>query len=128
MRTASTRSTPAITRWRRGDLGRVLGLLYGLFFFIAVVGMAVGAGLGALMGKLTTTGLGSAFQDQVRDLVKPGTCALLLILEKVTRDTAVEPMSKFGGICSRPSCQRTPGRNSRKPCTGAVGDPAARNR
>jgi len=25
--------------------------------------MAVGAGLGAAMGKLTTTGLGSAFQD-----------------------------------------------------------------
>jgi uncharacterized membrane protein len=47
--------------------------------------MAVGAGLGALMGKPTTAGLGSAFQDQVRDLVKPGTCALLLMLEKMTR-------------------------------------------
>jgi uncharacterized membrane protein/anti-anti-sigma regulatory factor len=112
----------------RGGLGRVLGLLYGLFFFIAVVGMAVGAGLGALMGKLTTTGLGSAFQDQVRDLVKPGTCALLLMLGKVTPDTAVETMSKFGGTVLKTSLSKDAGQELQEALHRGSGDTAASSR
>ena len=33
------------------------GLLFGLLFFIPVFGLAVGAGLGALMGKVTKSGI-----------------------------------------------------------------------
>jgi uncharacterized membrane protein len=57
----------------------------------------------------------------VRDLVKPGTSALFLMLEKVIPDKAVEAMSKFGGTVLKASCQRTPRRNSRKPLHGARG-------
>jgi uncharacterized membrane protein len=67
----------------RRPRGMFRGLPCGLLVFIPVVAMADGAGLGARMGKLTTTGLGSACQNQSRDLVTPGTCALML--EKVTR-------------------------------------------
>jgi uncharacterized membrane protein len=75
MQMARATSTPAITRRALGRPGKVLGLLFGLLFFIPVFGMAVAAGLGALMGKLTRTGIDRAFRHQVGDLVKPGTSA-----------------------------------------------------
>jgi uncharacterized membrane protein len=53
--------------------------------------------MGALMGKITKTGIDKEFQDQVRDMVAPGTSALFLVVEKVTPDKAVEALSRFGG-------------------------------
>ena len=73
------------------------GLLFGLLFFVPIFGMAFGAGLGALMGKIEQSGVDKEFQQQVRDLLEPGTSALFLVVEKVTPDKAVEAMSKFGG-------------------------------
>ena len=83
--------------------GMFWGLLFGLLFFIPVFGMAVGAGLGALMGKITKSGVNKEFQDQVRDLMKPGTSALFLMVEKVTPDKAVEALSKYGGTVLKTS-------------------------
>src|SRR5437763_6366170 len=77
--------------------GMFWGLLFGVLFFVPVFGMAVGAGLGALMGKVEKTGIDREFQPQVRDLVRPGTSALFLVIEKVTPDKAIEGMSKFVG-------------------------------
>ncbi|MDH5225623.1 MAG: DUF1269 domain-containing protein, partial [Actinomycetota bacterium] len=37
------------------------------------------------------------FQNQVRDMLKPGTSALFIVFEKVTADKALEALSKFGG-------------------------------
>ncbi len=83
--------------------GMFWGLLFGLLFFIPVFGLAIGAGLGALMGKITKSGVNKEFQDQVRDLVKPGTSALFLMVEKVTPDKAVEALSKYGGTVLKTS-------------------------
>jgi uncharacterized membrane protein len=77
--------------------GMFWGLLFGLLFFVPVFGMAIGAGLGALMGKVEKTGVNREFQEQVRDMVKPGTSALFLVVEKVTPDKAVDALSKYGG-------------------------------
>ena len=77
--------------------GMFWGFLFGLLFFIPVFGMAVGAGLGALMGKVEKTGIDREFQDQVRDMMQPGTSALFLVVEKVTPDKAVEALSQYGG-------------------------------
>ncbi len=77
--------------------GMFWGMLFGLIFFVPVFGMAVGAGLGALMGKITKAGINKEFQDQVRDLITPGTSALFLMVEKVTPDKAVDALSKYGG-------------------------------
>ena len=49
------------------------GFVFGLLFFIPVSGMAVGAGMGALMGKLARTSIDKQFQDQVRGMLQPGT-------------------------------------------------------
>ena len=86
--------------------GMFWGLLFGLLFFIPVFGMAVGAGMGALMGKLTKSSIDKQFQDQVRDMVKPGTSCLFLMLEKVTPDKAVEAMSKYGGTVLKTSLSK----------------------
>jgi uncharacterized membrane protein len=77
--------------------GMFWGLLFGLLFFVPVFGLAVGAGFGALFGKIEKTGIDREFQQQVRDMIKPGNSALFLIVEKVTPDKAVEALSKFGG-------------------------------
>ena len=86
--------------------GMFWGLLFGLLFFVPVLGMAVGAGLGALMGKITKSGVNKEFQDQVRDMIKPGTSALFLMVEKVTPDKAVAAMSKFGGTVLKTSLSK----------------------
>lgn len=83
--------------------GMFWGLLFGVLFFVPVFGMALGAGLGALMGKVEKTGIDKQFQQQVRDLIKPGNSALFLIVDKVTPDKAVAALSKFGGTVLKSS-------------------------
>jgi uncharacterized membrane protein len=86
--------------------GMFWGFLFGLLFFIPVFGMAIGAGMGALMGKLTKTSIDKQFQEQVRGMVRPGTSALFLMLEKVTPDKAVEAMSQYGGTVLKTSLSK----------------------
>ncbi len=83
--------------------GMFWGLLFGVLFFVPVFGLAVGAGLGALMGKVEKTGIDKEFEQQVRDMVKPGTSALFVIVEKVTPDKAVAALSKYGGTVLKSS-------------------------
>ncbi len=91
---------------RGATWGMWWGLLFGVLFFIPVLGIAIGAGLGALMGKVTKTGIDKQFQDQVRGLLKPGTSALFLMVEKVTPDKAIEAMSKYGGTVLKTSLSK----------------------
>jgi uncharacterized membrane protein len=86
--------------------GMFWGLLFGVLFFVPVAGIAIGAGLGALMGKVTKSGIDKQFQDQVRDMLKPGSSALFLMLEKVTPDKAVEAMSRYGGTVLKTSLSK----------------------
>jgi uncharacterized membrane protein len=86
--------------------GMFWGLLFGVLFFVPVFGMAIGAGLGALLGKVEKTGVDQAFQDQVRDMVQPGTSALFMVVEKVTPDKAVEALSRFGGTVLKSSLSK----------------------
>src|SRR3954471_2262199 len=86
--------------------GMFWGLLFGVLFFIPVLGMAVGAGLGALLGKVEKTGIDKEFQDQVRDMVQPGTSALFVVVESVTPDKAVEAMSRYGGTVLKSSLSK----------------------
>ena len=78
-------------------------MLFGLLFFVPVFGLAIGAGFGALFGKIEKTGIDKEFQKQVRDMIKPGSSALFLIVEKITPDKAIEALSKFGGTVLKSS-------------------------
>jgi len=86
--------------------GMFWGLLFGLLFFVPVFGMAVGAGLGALFGKIEKTGIDKQFQQQVRDMLKPGTSALFVVVEKVTPDKAVDALSQYGGTVLKSSLSK----------------------
>jgi uncharacterized membrane protein len=87
--------------------GMFWGLLFGLLFFVPVLGVAVGAGLGALMGKVEKSGIDREFQDQVKEMVQPGTSALFLVIEKVTPDKAIAAMQKYGGTVLKSSLSGT---------------------
>ena len=86
--------------------GMFWGFLFGLLFFVPVFGMAVGAGLGAIFGKIEKGGIDKAFQQQVRDMVKPGTSALFLVIDKATPDKAVAAMSQYGGTVLKSSLSK----------------------
>jgi uncharacterized membrane protein len=83
--------------------GGFWGLLFGLLFFIPFAGLALGAGMGALFGHLGEKGIDKAFQQQVRDYLKPGTSALFMVIEQVTADKAVAALQQYGGTVIRTS-------------------------
>jgi uncharacterized membrane protein len=87
--------------------GMFWGLFFGLLFFVPVLGMPIGAGLGALFGKLEQAGIDKAFQAQVRDLLRPGTSALFLVLEDATPETAVRAaLGRYGGTTLKTSLSK----------------------
>jgi uncharacterized membrane protein len=86
--------------------GMFWGLLFGFLFFVPFLGMAVGAGLGALMGKMTKGAVDKEFENQVREMLQPGTSALFLVVEHVTVDKAVEALSRFGGTVLKSSLSK----------------------
>ena len=42
------------------------GLLFGILFFVPILGIAMGAGFGALFGKIQESGISKEFISQVR--------------------------------------------------------------
>jgi uncharacterized membrane protein len=83
--------------------GGFWGMLFGLLFFIPFAGLAFGAGMGALFGHFGEKGIDKAFQQQVRDYVKPGTSALFMVIEKATPDKAIAALEQYGGTVIRTS-------------------------
>jgi len=86
--------------------GMFWGFLFGILFFVPFLGMAVGAGMGALMGKVGKSAVDKQFQDQVRDMLKPGTSALFMVVEQMTADKALEALSKYGGTVLKSSLSK----------------------
>ena len=62
------------------------GLLFGLTFFVPLLGAATGAVSGALTGSLADVGIDDRFINRIRDQVTPGTSALFVM----TADAVVE--------------------------------------
>ncbi len=83
--------------------GGFWGLLFGLLFFVPVVGLAIGAGWGALFGHMGEKGIDKAFQEQVRDQLKPGTSALFMVIEQATPDKAIAALEQYGGTVIKTS-------------------------
>ena len=83
--------------------GGFWGFLFGLLFFIPFAGIAIGAGMGALFGHMGKQGIDKAFQQQVRDYLKPGTSALFMVIEKATPDKAIAALQQYGGTVIKTS-------------------------
>ena len=83
--------------------GGFWGLLFGLLFFIPFAGLALGAGMGALFGHFGEKGIDKAFQEQVREYLKPGTSALFMVIDQVTPDKAIAALQQYGGTVIKTS-------------------------
>ncbi len=79
------------------------GFLIGLLFFVPIAGLAIGAGLGALMGKFADYGIDDKFVKQLRAEMKPGNSALFMMVRSATADKAVPELAKYGGTILRTS-------------------------
>jgi uncharacterized membrane protein len=84
-------------------VGRLLGTAVRDTVFVPFAGLALGAGFGALFGHLGEKRIDKAFQQQVRDYVKPGTSALFVIVEQVTPDKAIAALEQYGGTVIKTS-------------------------
>ncbi len=72
--------------------GAFWGLLFGLIFFVPLLGMAVGAGMGALGAAMTDFGINDDFIKQLRAEVTEGTSALFLLSSGAVPDRLAEEM------------------------------------
>jgi uncharacterized membrane protein len=68
-------------------------MLFGLIFFVPLLGAAIGAAAGALGGALTDVGIDDDFIKRVRDQVTPGTSALFLMSSDAVVDKVKEAFS-----------------------------------
>jgi uncharacterized membrane protein len=77
--------------------GGFWGSLIGLIFLNPLLGAAVGAGAGALSGKLTDIGINNDFMEDLGETFKPGCSALFVLVRKVTGDKVLAGLSEFTG-------------------------------
>jgi uncharacterized membrane protein len=82
------------------------GVLFGMLFFVPVLGLAVGGALGALFTAIENAGIDKEFQQQVSELLQPGTSALFLIVDEAMADGAIEVLSGHGGRTLRTSLSK----------------------
>ena len=61
-------------------------VLFGLIFFVPILGLAIGAASGAILGSLADVGISNDFIDNVREKVTPGTSALFLLSSDAVQD------------------------------------------
>ena len=75
--------------------GGALGLL--LSFMFPIVGLVVGAGGGALVGKLMDMGVDSQFVQDVTESLKPGSSSLFVIVRGDDLDLALAAIRPYRG-------------------------------
>ncbi|MDR9405472.1 MAG: DUF1269 domain-containing protein [Halothece sp. Uz-M2-17] len=75
--------------------GAFWGLLFGLIFFCPILGIAVGASMGALGGSFRDYGINDNFINDIKSKVTEGTSALFLYTGEATLDKVKEAL---GGI------------------------------
>ncbi len=77
--------------------GGFWGTLIGLIFLNPLLGMAVGAGAGAVSGALTDVGINDSFMKELAGSMKPGSSALFVLVRKSTPDKVLEHITGTGG-------------------------------
>jgi len=75
--------------------GGFWGLMIGLLFLNPIVGVAVGAGAGAVSGAYTDIGINDSFMRELGESFAPGTAAVFVLVRKMTADKVIERLSAF---------------------------------
>jgi uncharacterized membrane protein len=76
--------------------GGFWGLLLGLIFFVPLLGIAIGAAGGLLLGSLQQVGISDAFIGDVRSKVTPGTSALFALTSDAVFDRVAADLRDTG--------------------------------
>jgi uncharacterized membrane protein len=93
-----TRLDQAVNLTSAGAVGGGFwGLLIGLIFFNPLLGAAIGAGAGALSGRLNDIGLNDRMMKDVGQSFKPGSSALFVLIRKATADKVLAGLKEFTG-------------------------------
>ena len=77
--------------------GSFWGMLMGLIFLNPLVGMAVGAGAGALSGKFADIGISDKMMKELAASFEPGNSALFVLVRKATGDKVLDRLKPFVG-------------------------------
>jgi uncharacterized membrane protein len=75
----------------------IWGLLIGMIFMNPLIGAAVGAGAGAISGKLSDIGIDDKFIKELSGTLQPGNSALFVLVRKATPDKVIERLKGFQG-------------------------------
>jgi uncharacterized membrane protein len=96
--TGKTKLDQAVNLTATGAVGGGFwGLLIGLIFLNPLLGAVVGAGAGALSGRLTDIGLDDRMLKDVGASFKPGTSGLFLLIRRATADKVLGGLKEFTG-------------------------------
>ena len=92
---------PGVMAASGGARGALWGALIGLLFLQplggAIIGGAIGAGSGAVAGKMTDFGIDDTFVKQLSAQMTPNSSALFVLFRRATMDKVVPQISKYGG-------------------------------
>jgi uncharacterized membrane protein len=77
--------------------GGFWGMLIGLIFLNPLLGVAVGAGAGAVSGALSDIGVDDKMMKELAASFKPGCSAVFVLVRKVTGDKVREGLKEFTG-------------------------------
>ena len=83
--------------------GGFWGSLIGLIFLNPLLGLAVGAGAGAVSGAFSDVGINDDFMKDLGATMKPGSSALFVLVRKATPDKVLEELKGTGGTVLRTS-------------------------
>jgi uncharacterized membrane protein len=81
------------------------GPLFGYLFFVPFLGMAFGTSLASLMSKVERIAMTPIFESRVRDLLKPETSALFVMIDD-DPDELLGALSQFSGTVLKSSLSR----------------------
>jgi len=77
--------------------GALWGMLIGLLFFSPIVGAAIGAGWGAIAGKLSDYGIDDNFMRTLAEKLQPNTSALFVLARGGVPDRVLPEIARYGG-------------------------------
>jgi uncharacterized membrane protein len=77
--------------------GGFWGMLIGLIFLNPLLGVAVGAGAGAVSGALSDIGISDSMMKELAASFKPGCSAVFVLVRKATGDKVLEGLNEFAG-------------------------------
>ncbi|MFE2554853.1 DUF1269 domain-containing protein [Streptomyces sp. NPDC059352] len=99
--------------------GALWGAIFGILFLLPGVGLVTGAAVGGLVGRLSKSGVDERFREQVRDLLKPGSAAVVVMASKITDDKFTAAMRPHGGTVLKTSLSDADEKELAEQLTGA---------